>query len=88
VRLVSRAQLQLNFITPLCVSILEQQIEPAGARMDALLISQNEIAHPKDRGIIRDQLLHPLLGELGMCPKPQPFGFDVTFRHQVSPKFD
>jgi hypothetical protein len=64
--LVGGAKLYFDFVSPLCLRVLKQQIKPPGARLNALLVAQHEITKPQNSRVLGYTVLYPTLAQLGM----------------------
>jgi hypothetical protein len=50
--LVGRTKYKLDFVTSILIRVGEQQVEPADIFLRTLSFDQDEIAKPKDRGVL------------------------------------
>ncbi len=73
---VGRAEHQLDFVTPVELLVVQQQIEPPGSRLDFFRGDQFDLAQAEQRGIFFDSLLHPLFSEFGMLFERDAFRLD------------
>jgi len=69
--LISLSKLHLDLIASSRIRILQQKIETAGMRLDALLVLENEIAETENSWVLRDDILHPPLIQLRMSFDPE-----------------
>jgi hypothetical protein len=63
------AELNLDFVAVACLSVLQQQVEATGVRMDSFLVFQNHVPQAQQRRVLRNPFLNPSLIEFRIPSK-------------------
>jgi hypothetical protein len=70
------AELDLEFVAPIRLRVLEQKIEATSMGLTSLLVLQDQFTKTEKGRILSDPVLDPLLVELGVIPKGDPRRLD------------
>ena len=77
VRLVGLAELDLDFVPPVGLGVLKQQVKASSTGLWPLAIPQHEVPKPQQGRVLADAVLEPLLVQVGVGLEPDPLGLGV-----------